>query len=87
MTAVHNTPFGDIVDTEDDLQPLVDGAFRDARRAVTAGGGGDERRRLQPRPRWPARAGQNWITITELADTLTRDHGLPFRQATRSPSA
>ena len=23
MLAVHNTPFGDIVDTEDDLQPLV----------------------------------------------------------------
>ena len=22
-SAVHNTPFGDIVDTEDDLQPLV----------------------------------------------------------------
>jgi argininosuccinate lyase len=25
------------------------------------------------------RAGQNWITITELADTLARDHGLPFK--------
>ena len=23
VLAVHNTPFGDIVDTEDDLQPLV----------------------------------------------------------------
>ena len=32
--AVHNTPFGDIVDTEDDLQPLVHAAFRDATRAV-----------------------------------------------------
>ena len=27
------------------------------------------------------RAGQNWITITELADTLARDHGLPFKAA------
>ena len=44
MTAVHNTPFGDIVDTEDDLQPLVDGAYRDARRARDAGRRGDERR-------------------------------------------
>ena len=26
-----------------------------------------------------ARAGQDWITVTELADTLARDHGLPFR--------
>ena len=25
------------------------------------------------------RAGQNWITVTELADTLARDHGLPFK--------
>ena len=32
--AVHNTPFGDIVDTEDDLQPLVANAFRDAIRAI-----------------------------------------------------
>ena len=28
VTAVHNTPFGDIVDTEDDLQPLVFAVFR-----------------------------------------------------------
>ena len=34
MLSVHNTPFGDIVDTEDDLQPLVHAAFRDATRAV-----------------------------------------------------
>src|SRR5437899_1137872 len=30
LLAVHNTPFGDIVDTEDDLQPLVDRMLRDA---------------------------------------------------------
>ena len=35
MTTVHNTPFGDIVDTEDDLQPLVASMFRDATRTVT----------------------------------------------------
>jgi len=34
MLAPHNTPFGDIVDTEDDLQPLVFAMFRDATRAV-----------------------------------------------------
>ena len=34
VTAVHNTPFGDIVDTEDDLQPLVASMFRDAIRMV-----------------------------------------------------
>jgi argininosuccinate lyase len=25
------------------------------------------------------RAEQNWITVTELADTLARDHGAPFK--------
>ena len=34
VVVVHNTPFGDIVDTEDDLQPLVFAMFRDATRAV-----------------------------------------------------
>src|SRR5207248_3396145 len=35
LTSVHNTPFGDIVDTEDDLQPLVFSMFRDATRAAS----------------------------------------------------
>jgi argininosuccinate lyase len=75
---VHNTPFGDIVDTEDDLQPLVYEMFRDATRAVTlvasamASAEFDAARLAEV-----ARLG--WITGTELADTLTRDHGLPFR--------
>ena len=28
-----------------------------------------------------ARAGERWVTVTELADTLVRDHGVPFREA------
>jgi argininosuccinate lyase len=76
-TAVHNTPFGDIVDTEDDLQPLIDGAFRDADRAVklvaAAMTGADVNTEMMR-----SRAGANWITITELADTLTREHDLAF---------
>jgi argininosuccinate lyase len=27
------------------------------------------------------RAAESWITVTELADTLTREHGLPFSQS------
>ena len=34
VVTIHNTPFGDVVDTEDDLQPLVSSTFRDAMRAV-----------------------------------------------------
>jgi argininosuccinate lyase len=74
---VHNTPFGDINDTEDDLQPLVAGAFKDALRGVDlvaaamAGAEFDAAKML-------ARAKENWVTVTELADTLAREHGLPF---------
>src|SRR4029078_1061645 len=35
VTTVHNTPFGDIVDTERDRQPLVASMFRDATRTLT----------------------------------------------------
>jgi argininosuccinate lyase len=78
MVAAHNTPFGDIVDTEDDLQPLVAQMFKDAARAVSlvaaamAGASFDAEKLAE-------RAAQNWITVTELADTLSRDHGLPFK--------
>ena len=74
---VHNTPFGDIVDTEDDLQPLVALAFRDASRGVelVAVSMADAEFNV---PLMRARAGEGWVTITELADTLAREHGLPF---------
>jgi argininosuccinate lyase len=79
-TAVHNTPFGDIVDTEDDLQPLVWAAFRDATRAVTLvaaalGTAVFDTGRLE------ASAEEGWTTLTELADTLVRDHGISFHTA------
>jgi hypothetical protein len=34
LTCAHNTPFGDTVDAEDDVQPLVLSMFADASRAV-----------------------------------------------------
>jgi argininosuccinate lyase len=80
MLSAHNTPFGDIVDTEDDIQPLVAQMFKDARRAVTlvaaamAGAEFDVEKLA-------AGAAAHWITITELADTLARDHQLPFKAA------
>jgi argininosuccinate lyase len=86
FTAVHNTPFGDIVDTEDDLQPLVATMFRDAARAaglVAAAmcGATFDRARLADRAR------QGWITATELADTLTREHGVAFKASHRVAAA
>ncbi|CAN5553346.1 argininosuccinate lyase [soil metagenome] len=78
MTSVHNTPFGDINDVEDDLQPLIYSGIRDANRAVSlfastlksATFNLDVLRN---------RAGENFIAVTELADTIVRKEGLPFR--------
>ncbi|MFN2447426.1 MAG: argininosuccinate lyase [Vicinamibacterales bacterium] len=77
---VHNTPFGDIVDTEDDLQPLVATMFRDATRMVMLVGSAMKEAEFNTE-RMAARAGEGGTTLTELADTLVRDHDLPFRTA------
>jgi len=78
--AVHNTPFGDIVDTEDDLQPLVFSMFRDAMRAVNLVAAAIATAEFDAK-QLEARAGDGWTTLTELADTLVREHELPFRMA------
>jgi argininosuccinate lyase len=78
LLTVHNTPFGDIVDTEDDLQPLVQSMFEDATRAVTLVAAAMASAAFD-RERMAERASVGLITVTELADTLTRDHGVPFR--------
>jgi argininosuccinate lyase len=80
ITAVHNTPFGDIVDTEDDLQPLVFSMFRDATRAVKLVAAAVASAEFDAAG-LEARAAEGWTTLTELADTLVRDHDVPFRTA------
>ena len=80
MTAVHNTPFGDIVDTEDDLQPLVASMFRDATRTLALVAATMRHADFNV-SRMAERAGLGGTTLTELADTLARDEGLPFRTA------
>jgi argininosuccinate lyase len=80
LQTVHNTPFGDIVDAEDDLQPLVYTAFEDARRALRLLAGvlaGVEVDCVRLRKV----AGEKFLTVTELADSLVRDAGLPFGRA------
>jgi len=80
MTAVHNTPFGDINDVEDDLQPLNFSAIRDAIRAVSlltnTLSAAEFDIELLAR-----RAEENFITVTELADTLVRTDKLSFSAA------
>jgi argininosuccinate lyase len=80
VTSVHNTPFGDIVDTEDDLQPMVFAMFRDAMRTLTLVAAALETAQFDAAD-LEARAASGWTTLTELADTLSRERGLPFGDA------
>jgi argininosuccinate lyase len=80
VTSDHNTPFGDIDDTEDDLQPLVFAMFRDATRAVKLVAAAMTSAEFDA-ARLEARAVDGWTTLTELADTLVRDHDVPFTTA------
>ena len=79
-TVVHNTPFGDIVDTEDDLQPVVAAAFRDAVRAITLVAASLRGAEFDV-ARLEARAAEGGTTLTELADHLVRTHYVPFSSA------
>jgi argininosuccinate lyase len=80
LLCVHNTPYGDIVDTEDDLQPLVARMFKDAARAVALVAAAMTDARFDVAA-LAARATEGWVTATELADALTRDRGVAFMAA------
>lgn len=80
VTMIHNTPFGDIVDTEDDLQPHLYRSFETGERVfqlmyaviTSLQVNKDHLQRM---------ARKSCITITELADSLTRNYQVPFRKA------
>lgn len=78
--STHNTPFGDINDVEDDLQPLIAHAFRDAGRAVSLFAAALSTATFNVEV-LRARAGRDFITVTELADTLVRREKISFRVA------
>jgi argininosuccinate lyase len=80
LTCAHNTPFGDVNDSEDDLQPLVFNMVGDARRAVRLIAGALETAHFNVEV-MAERAGRDFLTVTELADTLVRREGLSFREA------
>ena len=80
FTAVHNTPFGDIDDNEDDLQPLVFSTFRDGIRAWRLFGAVLAAAEIN-RERLRQRAACGLMTVTELADALVRREGISFPAA------
>jgi argininosuccinate lyase len=80
LTMLHNTPFGDVVDAEDDLQPYLwraletaDGVYR-LLAAVTGTMEVNGELLLE-------RARSGYSTVTELADTLVRERGVSFKDA------
>jgi argininosuccinate lyase len=86
INALHNTPFGDINDAEDDLQPLVFAATADAIRTLRLFRGVMEGCEVN-RARMAERANSGFLTVTELADTLVRREGISFREAHHLVSA
>src|SRR5579864_2336151 len=80
FTCAHNTPFGDINDSEDDLQPLVFTLFADALRALRLLAGLLKSAEVD-REHLACRAAADFMTVTELADTLVRQAGMSFREA------
>jgi argininosuccinate lyase len=80
LTCAHNTPFGDINDSEDDLQPLIFTMFTDAMRSLKLLAGAIRTVEVD-RAALARRAGKDFLTVTELADTLVRHAGMSFRDA------
>jgi argininosuccinate lyase len=84
--ASHNTPFGDIVDSEDDLQPLVFTMTAEALRALRLFGGVVENCEVNI-ARMAERGNADFLSVTELADTLVRSEPMSFREAHHIVSA
>jgi argininosuccinate lyase len=80
FTALHNTPFGDIVDAEDDLLPLVFTMFHNAGRAFRLVAAAMENACFNG-ALMARQAAAHFLTATELADTLVREAGLSFHEA------
>ncbi len=78
--SLHNTPFADINDGEDDLQPLVYTAFDDAVRSLRLTTGLLQEAEFDT-VRMAESAEGNFLTVTELADTLVRATSMDFRTA------
>ena len=80
LGSLHNTPFADMNDGEDSLQPLVMLAFTDAQRALALLAGALSETSFDT-DRMKQRAHGSFLTVTEVADTLVRTCGISFHQA------
>lgn len=80
MLMIHNTPFGDIVDTEDDLQPYIWKAI-DKLHGIYHLLSCILLTMTVKREILLKRAQDSFANVTELADTLVRKEGISFRHA------
>ena len=76
----HNIPFGDTQDIEDEICPPLFGSLATASEILRLYDGVIDTLKVNE-SHLRARADSGFTTVTELADTLVRDGGLPFRQA------
>ena len=77
---LHNTPFGDIVDTEEQLQPHLYDSIKYTIRAFKMLSSVFATLQVNKNILFE-RAHEGFITATELADILVRDKGLSFRHS------
>lgn len=80
LQMVHNTPFGDIVDTEDDMQPYLWRAI-DRLIGIYKLFGSLVVTMDVNKKKLRNRAENSFANVTELADTFVRSEGISFRQA------
>jgi argininosuccinate lyase len=80
LGCLHNTPFADMNDAEDDLQPLVYTAFDDGERSLRLLAGVLDEAEFNT-ARMALAADGNFLPVTELADTLVRSAGISFHAA------
>jgi len=80
LTMVHNTPFGDIVDTEDDMQPYL---WKSIDRLINIYQlfGSVLLTMNVNKEKLEKRANESFASVTELADTLVRTESITFKQA------
>ena len=85
ITLLHNTPFGDMVDSEEQLQPYLYSAIACAIKVLSLLTSNFATMTIQ-KDLMRRRSGEGFITATELADTLVREKGLSFRESHRITS-
>ncbi|WP_459500161.1 argininosuccinate lyase [Bacillus sp. C1] len=82
---IHNTPFGDIVDTEDDLQPHLYEGIEKATRVFCMMNAVIRTMKVEDEV-LKDRSFKHAITITDFADILTKNYNIPFRRAHHAAS-